>query len=112
MITKYNIIRIKRSREWFKSVKEDIKKTWEFIMKLQSSPDDFGKYKDSIYRLKNREFLERWNSTQCLIGGDDTEFIFELPLSDLPSQNNGGNSQGQISEQTNQVTDCLIDSTE
>ncbi len=74
-ITKYNIIQIKRSNEWFEAVRDDIKKTWEIVMKLQKSKDDFQKYKESIYLLKNKKYLEKWNQTDCAIGDDDTDFM-------------------------------------
>jgi putative phage-type endonuclease len=74
MITKYNVIRIKRSKEWFANVRDDIKSTWEFIMKLQKSPEDFEKYKQSIYVLKNKDYIQRFNDTVCIID-DNSSFV-------------------------------------
>lgn len=115
VITRYNIIRIKRSREWFAAVKEDIKQTWNIIMKLQSNQEDFEKYKDSIFRLKNRVFLERWTNTQCLIGGDDTEFKFDLEIKS--SENNYSENNDLNTDTKNLPTnltnvDCLINTSE
>jgi pyruvate dehydrogenase complex dehydrogenase (E1) component len=73
LISKYNVIRIKRSREWFAAVKKDIKSDWDLIMKLQGNPEDFEKYKESIHLIKNKKFLEKWHSTTCLIADDASE---------------------------------------
>jgi putative phage-type endonuclease len=76
-ITKYNNIRIKRSKEWFNNVKEDLKKTWQLITNLQNNKDDFEKYKQSIYELKNKDFLQKYNNTECLINHDhNSTFVF------------------------------------
>uniref|UniRef100_A0A6C0H739 YqaJ viral recombinase domain-containing protein n=1 Tax=viral metagenome TaxID=1070528 RepID=A0A6C0H739_9ZZZZ len=118
VITKYNVIRIKRSREWFAAVKDDIKQTWDFIMKLQSNLEDFQKYKDSIYRLKNRAFLERWTNTQCLIIGEDTEFEFDIKTSESIKCDDGivhpnaSNIEMVHVEQESVNVECLIDTTE
>lgn len=116
VIKKYNTIRIKRSREWFAAVRDDIKQTWDIIMKLQSNQEDFEKYKESIFRLKNRAFLERWTNTHCLIGDDDTEGVFELEINSSEQNGSHENNDGiQINDLNNpnlSVVDCLIDTTE
>lgn len=90
-ITKYNIIKIKRDREWFEAVKKDIKTVWELITKLQGNKDDFLKYKESIDILKNKAYNLRYETTQCLIQNDNSTYI-EDKVVDLES------------------TDCLIPS--
>jgi putative phage-type endonuclease len=69
-ISKYNNIRIKRSKEWFNNVKDDLKKTWQLIRNLQENKEDFEKYKQSIYELKNKDFIHKYNQTECLIHHD------------------------------------------
>jgi len=76
-ITKYNNIRIKRNKQWFNNVKDDLKKTWQLIRNLQDNKEDFEKYKQSIYELKNKDFLEKYNNTECLIHHDqNSTFVF------------------------------------
>jgi putative phage-type endonuclease len=75
-ITKYNNIVIKRSREWFSAVKDDIKKTWQIIMNLQANQQDFLKYKESIDNIKNKDFNHKFDTTICLI--DDNTSVFEF----------------------------------
>lgn len=98
-ISKYNTISIQRSKEWFANVKDDIKKVWEKIMKFQSNQEDFVKYKQSIELIKNKEHLERFNNTVCLID-DNTEYI---PSGNIPSTND-------TNEQKDDV--CIIDFSE
>jgi putative phage-type endonuclease len=75
IITKYNIMHIKRDREWFDLNKKDMKQVWEIVQKLQSNKDDFLKYKESIDAIKNKGFMEKWNQTDCLID-EDSEGLF------------------------------------
>ena len=76
-IKKYNNQRVKRSKIWFENVKEELKKTWNLIMYLQESKENFDKYKESIHMIKSKKFYERYNTTQCEIEDDLSTFIFE-----------------------------------
>lgn len=77
VVTKYNNIRIKRSKEWFNNVKDDIKQTWQLIRNLQDNKEDFEKYKQSIYELKNKEFIDKYNKTECMINHEhNSTFVF------------------------------------
>jgi putative phage-type endonuclease len=76
-VTKYNTMRIQRSKEWFANVRDDIKRTWEFVTRLQLNRNDFEKYKESIQLLKNKKFIEKFNTTVCLVGDDDSVMAFE-----------------------------------
>lgn len=98
-ITKYNIMRIARNREWFESVKSDIKSTWDLVRKLQNNPEDFAKYKESIYQLKNKDYINKWNKTECLIHEEDTDFVLALERS---------SESANIEDQDM----CMIESTE
>lgn len=94
-ISKYNIISIRRSKEWFANVKNDIKKVWEKIKKFQINKDDFSKYKQSIELIKNKAHLEKFNNTVCVID-DNSTYIF---VNDTPA----------VSEDKHEST-CMIDS--
>lgn len=74
-ISKYNIISIHRSKEWFANVKDDIKKVWEKVKKLQSNQGDFVKYKQSMELIKNKVHLEKFKNTTCLIE-DNSTYMF------------------------------------
>jgi putative phage-type endonuclease len=78
VIKNYNIIRIKRSHEWFNANKADIKKTWEIVMRLQGNKEDFIKYKESIHMIKSKAFHEKFERTNCLItDGTDSSFLID-----------------------------------
>jgi putative phage-type endonuclease len=95
IITKYNIMHIKRDREWFELNKKDMKDVWEIVQKLQSNKEDFEKYKESINAIKNKGFMEKWHQTDCLIDEDsEGQFIIE--------------NENKIEEKIN----CLIETTE
>lgn len=76
LISKYNIMRVPRDKDWFNSVKDEIKSTWALVTKLQQSKEDFYKYKQSIHTLKSKDFYERYEQTNCLIEDDSSEFMF------------------------------------
>jgi len=95
LVKRYNNIRIKRSREWFNNVKNDIKETWKIVMNLQADKTDFIKYKESIHALKNRHYLEKYDKTVCLIDDNTSVFEFEDLEEDkiLEDINTVGNNQ-------------------
>lgn len=74
-VTKYNNIKIKRDKQWFDAVKDDIKNVWLLITKLQSNKDDFFKYKESIDYLKNKAYYLKYESTQCMIHHDNSTYV-------------------------------------
>lgn len=81
-VTKFNVMRIKRSKEWFAAVKESLKQVWGIVMKLQSNIQDFEKYKDSINLIKNKGFMDKYNNSVCLIEDNSSVFEFEEPNTD------------------------------
>lgn len=116
-ISKYDVKRIPRNKIWFANVKDDIKKTWELITRLQNNQEDFEKYKESIHLIKNKEYLEKWHATECLIHIEDSEFVFDTTenikekiqecLVDLDEDGD------TIMETTSiKLQECLISSTE
>lgn len=86
-ITKYNIIRIKRSKKWFEDNKGDIKATWDIITRYQNNPDDFEKYKESIEIIKNKGFWDKYHSTICDINDNESEYYFDSTNNDIVDEN-------------------------
>lgn len=77
-ISKWFILNVKRRKEWFNKVKHFFKETIEQIRKYQADKQLFEDYRDSIYRIRNKEYLERYNNTVCLIEQDydhEDEFV-------------------------------------
>lgn len=104
-ISKYNIISIKRSKEWFANVKDDIKKVWDKIKRLQSSKEDFEKYKESIHLIKNKDHLEKLRTTVCLIDDNSTyNFAIETEQKTIQCEDD------LVVYET--VDTCMIDSSE
>ena len=103
-IEKYHNQRIKRSKEWFDNVKEDLKKTWKLVMFLQESPENFKKYKESIHMIKSKKFYELYDSTVCEINDDVSTFVFE---EDDTNKQNKDDSQTNVEKLEENI--CLID---
>jgi putative phage-type endonuclease len=78
-ISKYNIISIHRSKEWFANVKDDIKRVWDKIKKFQENEEDFLKYKQSINLIKNKVHIDRVQNTVCLID-DNSTYLFSVDV--------------------------------
>ena len=75
-VKKYYNQRIKRSKQWFANVKDEIKRTWDLVRRLQEDKTEFEKYKDSIHRIKSKKFYEKYHQTECEIYDDDSTYIF------------------------------------
>ena len=77
-INKWFIVNVKRRKEWFLKARPYLKKCIEQIHKYQKDRQLFEDFRESIYRLRNKEYLERYNSTVCLIEQDydhEDEFV-------------------------------------
>lgn len=103
-IAKYNVIRINRSKEWFSQVKDDIKSTWDIIQNLQKDKENYIKYKDSIFLIKNKEYLNKYNITECNIHNDNSTFIFQQEQTHINE-----NEQTIENKQPKKIDICLID---
>ena len=106
VITKYNIIRVKRDRDWFDIVKSDLKQVWEIVQKLQKNKEDFEKYKESIHAIKSRAYIEKWNKTDCLIDEEDSEGFFIVETENIQQD------LEKISYPSGIKESCLIETTE
>lgn len=124
-IVKWNIINVKRSKEWFNNVKKTLKETFDLIKKLQEDTDLFIKYKESIHMIKNREFLEKYNSTTCLIASEidndihyqeqyECEVKYDEDIIDMEiyqeNNNNNNNDNNKVNTKMQSLHDviCLL----
>lgn len=103
-IKKYNNQRVHRSKEWFNNVKEELKKSWDLIMFLQESEENFTKYKESIHNIKSKKFYELYDKTQCEIHDDSSTFILEEEINKENNENDNKKQEITIEENI-----CLID---
>lgn len=68
VIVKWNVIQVKRNKEWFnKTIKPILKENHIFIRKLQNDRVLFDKYRESIRLIQNKAFIEMYDKTECLI---------------------------------------------
>lgn len=72
-INKWFVINVYRRKEWFENVKHYFKETMIIIRKLQSDKKLFDDYRESVYKIRNKEYLERYNNTVCLIEKEDED---------------------------------------
>ena len=107
-ITKYNNQRVKRSKTWFNNVKEDLKRTWDIIMNLQESEENFNKYKESIHKIKSKKFYDLFDSTVCEIEDDISSFVLEEDKSEIQKETSPETSP-ETSQEKIQEPICLID---
>jgi hypothetical protein len=73
IIQEWSVIRINRDREWFNIIKPYLKSTMDLIKKLQSDPQLFNDYKESIFLIRNKEYLDKQANTICLIDDIDID---------------------------------------
>jgi putative phage-type endonuclease len=66
-ISKHNTMRIRRSREWFNGIKDDLKQAHDIVMNLQRNKEHFIKYKETMDLIKNKEYWDRYHTTHCEI---------------------------------------------
>lgn len=85
VINKWAVIEVNRRKDWFELVKPILKETHTFIRKLQEDPELFKKYEESIFLIKNKKYLDKYNKTTCLIGTEfdlDDDCIMEFDSDD------------------------------
>ena len=109
-VKKYYNQRINRSKQWFANVKDEIKRTWDLVRRLQENKEEFEKYKDSIHKIKSKKFYERYHQTECEISDDDSTYIFcdESTSIEIDTEDIGNIEDINIKETVNEVV-CLID---
>lgn len=73
MINKWFCVRVLRRKEWFDSVKVHFKQTIDQIRKYQQDEQLFKDYRESVYLIRNKEYMERYNDTVCLIEAESDD---------------------------------------
>lgn len=69
-INKWFIVNVKRRKEWFLNARPYLKETIDRVRKYQADEQLFLDYKESIFKIRNKEYIERYNRTVCLIEQD------------------------------------------
>jgi len=111
-IEKWNVLNVKRKKEWFDSIKDTVKSIYKLIRKLQKNKDEFNKYVEIFENEKNKDFINYFNTTECLIDNlsqytSDSEFDMDIDIDTHIDKNKEEN------DNTATATKCLIiDSTE
>jgi uncharacterized protein YozE (UPF0346 family) len=81
IIQEWSIIKINRNKKWFNIIKPYLKSTIDFIKKLQNNRELFDKYQESINLIKNKNFLDMYDKTVCLLESEDEcDEIFDYIL--------------------------------
>jgi len=83
IIHEYCLTTINRSIDWFNSVKPELKKTSDFIKSLQKDYNKFCQYRQTIWESKNSKFIEKFNSTECLLDHEDVFMQVDVSHSDV-----------------------------
>lgn len=75
-IEKWNVINVKRSKEWMNIIKPHVKKVYDKIMAFQKDETLFTNFVESVNNIKNSKFIQKWNTTQCLITDAESDIDF------------------------------------
>lgn len=73
IIQEWSVIRIKRDKEWFNIIKPYLKSTIDLIKKFQSNIQLFKDYRESIFLINNKKYLDKQANTICLIEEEQEE---------------------------------------
>ena len=74
-ISKWFVLNVYRNKQWFNSVKNIFKKDMELIKELQSDIQKFNDYKESINRIRSKEYYSNFESSVCDINDDISTFV-------------------------------------
>ena len=66
-IDDYQILKINRDKEWFESVKDDLKGTFDIIDSYQKDKELFLKHNKEFEDDKNKKFKTHYESSVCMI---------------------------------------------
>ena len=110
-IHKWFVLNVYRRKEWFNSVKHHFKENMELIKKLQANKTLFEDYRESIYKLRNKAYIEKYNNTVCLIDHDyeDDFVIHRIDIDNYINDTNYANSNKLNQNIINNL--CLISDT-
>lgn len=105
-ISKWFVVNVKRRKEWFLKAKPYLKETIDQIKKFQSDRQLFDGYRESINKLKNKKYLEKYNATDCVINDNNSTFVLEYDDDDdVDGDGDGDGKEGEI--KNGEI--CLID---
>ena len=106
-ISKWFVVNVKRRKEWFLKAKPYLKETIDQIKKFQSDRQLFDGYRESINKLKNKKYLEKYNATDCVINDNNSTFVLEYDddNGDGDGDGDGDGKKGEIKK--GEI--CLID---
>lgn len=107
-INKWFVLNVYRRKEWFDSIKHLFKENMELIKKLQADLQLFKDYRESIDKIRNKEYYERYNSTICLIEQDldNDEFVINCNLNNDPNEMDIDIEENTIDKLQNKL--CLL----
>ena len=78
IIEKWHVIEVYRNPLWFNSIKHYFKQTMDIIQKYQSNKELFDNFCESIYLQRNKYYIDKYNSTECLIDNNEEELINDI----------------------------------
>ena len=107
-ISKWFVVNVKRRKEWFLKAKPYLKETIDQIKKFQSDRQLFDGYRESINKLKNKKYLEKYNATDCVINDNNSTFVLEYDDDDDIDGDGDGDGDGKEGE-IKKGEICLID---
>lgn len=107
-INKWFVVNVKRRREWFLKAKPYLKETIDQIRKFQSDRQLFDGYKESIYKIRNKEYLERYHETDCDIHDNNSTFVLDEENKNV-DKNDDKNDDKNEGDKDSRNDICLID---
>lgn len=66
-ISKWDIIRVKRNREWFSKIISSVQNIHEQIQNLQNDTTLYNNFYNAYKENKNKKFNQMWNKTECIL---------------------------------------------
>jgi len=66
-IVNYSIVNIKRDKEWFNNVKNDLINVHKKIRFYQNNKSEYDQYFESVKLLKNKKHIQNINESVCLL---------------------------------------------
>ena len=106
IVEKWYVLKINREKEWFNSVKHYFKDTIEIIKKFQQDKQLFENFKESIYLMKNKKTIDKYNNTVCLIHENEDETTDEFVI-----QSHQMEMEIEIDTEM-EISTCIISDTE
>lgn len=97
-ITKYQLLTIPRSTEWFNKIKISLKENWDTIQLFQNDEKLLYAYKDKYYTNLYRENTLHWNNSELNESLIPTEEEQSFLMSDVESNDSNSDIDMEITE--------------